>query len=432
MRTTSWILSLLILVMASEGRAVCADFDSDLVCDFEDNCTSLANGPNQLSNQADSDLDGYGNACDTDFDGNRATTLGDGGPLFAGIQCGTDPACTPAPGFCELDLDGDLTAVTHDATTPLSPPPPAATVGDWALFLRKFAGIGLGNAPGPTGLACAGTTPCVVAAPIAVEGWPLVGAPGNPADENGHGAVAYSYRIAPHEVTNAEYTAFLNAAAREVPGELYHPAMAGPTGGIVQSGSAPGFLYTAVAGREALPVNFVSYFDALRFVNWLHNGQRSEIAVTEIGAYTVAFGAGADRNPRARFFLPNEDEWYKAAYYDAGTATWFDHATGSDFPPTCSAPGPASQLANCGDVVGDATPVGTYPGSASPAGTFDQAGNGGEWTEAWSGTQRVVRGGDWSSAAAEVGASARIALDPGAENARTGFRVARALTPCDP
>jgi len=42
--------------------------------------------------------------------------------------------------------------------------------------------------------------------------WATVGNPGNGRDDTGFGAVSYVYRISKHEVTNAQYTEFLNAA----------------------------------------------------------------------------------------------------------------------------------------------------------------------------------------------------------------------------
>ena len=43
------------------------DTDNDTIPDYFDNCTYIANGPAQDSDQIDSDLDGFGNACDYDF-----------------------------------------------------------------------------------------------------------------------------------------------------------------------------------------------------------------------------------------------------------------------------------------------------------------------------------------------------------------------------
>jgi hypothetical protein len=47
--------------------AQAADTDSDLIDDAFDNCPFVANGPNELSNQVDTDEDGFGNSCDCDF-----------------------------------------------------------------------------------------------------------------------------------------------------------------------------------------------------------------------------------------------------------------------------------------------------------------------------------------------------------------------------
>ncbi len=61
-------------------------------------------------------------------------------------------------------------------------------------------------------------------------------------------------------------------------------------------------------------MNYVSFFDAMRFTNWLHNGQGS--GDTESGAYTIGSGTDEVRSANAKYWIPSEDEWYKAAYYD--------------------------------------------------------------------------------------------------------------------
>ena len=55
-----------------------------------------------------------------------------------------------------------------------------------------------------------------------------------------------------------------------------------------------------------LPVTYVNYLDAVRFVNWLHNGQGN--GDTETGAYTITNGQ-AIRQPGARYWIPTENEW---------------------------------------------------------------------------------------------------------------------------
>jgi hypothetical protein len=54
--------------LPSMARAV--DTDGDTIDDADDNCILVANGPNEgpSANQLDSDEDGFGNACDGDFD----------------------------------------------------------------------------------------------------------------------------------------------------------------------------------------------------------------------------------------------------------------------------------------------------------------------------------------------------------------------------
>src|SRR4029079_10773318 len=79
-----------------------------------------------------------------------------------------------------------------------------------------------------------------------------------------------------------------------------------------------------VIGSPNHPVTYVSWGDAARFANWMHNGQPTGgqgPATTETGAYTlngattqVALSA-VTRNPGSKWFIPTENEWYKAAYY---------------------------------------------------------------------------------------------------------------------
>jgi hypothetical protein len=115
---------------ASAGAVV--DTDGDLVPDQFDNCRTFANGPNQASNQVDTNLDGFGNACDADLDNNNSVG-GSDFALFVGFFGQSTAAAKAA------DFDGDN------------------VIGgsDFARFVALF-----GQAPGPSGLACAGTIPC--------------------------------------------------------------------------------------------------------------------------------------------------------------------------------------------------------------------------------------------------------------------------------
>ena len=100
------------------------------------------------------------------------------------------------------------------------------------------------------------------------------------------GAVAYDYRIGTTEVTNAQYAEFLNAKAASDPLGLYNTNMdSDARAGITRSGSSGSYAYAVKPNMGDKPVNYVSWYDAIRFANWLHNGQGT--GDTETGAYTL-------------------------------------------------------------------------------------------------------------------------------------------------
>ncbi len=148
-----------------------------------------------------------------------------------------------------------------------------------------------------------------------------IGNPNDPLTGNKYGGVNYNYRIATTEVTNAQYAAFLNAKASTDPLGLYNPAMASDVrGGLTQSGSSGSYTYAPKTNMADKPVNYVSWYDSIRFANWLNNGQGS--GDTETGSYTLLGGTSTPsngniitRNAGATWFLASESEWYKAAYY---------------------------------------------------------------------------------------------------------------------
>ncbi len=87
-------------------------------------------------------------------------------------------------------------------------------------------------------------------------------------------------------------------------------------------------------------------------------------------------------------WIPSENEWYKAAYYNGGTSTYSLYPNGQNTITTADA--------NYGTSVGVSTDVGSYSGDPSSYGTFDQGGNVWEWNDAViAGASRGLRGGSW-------------------------------------
>jgi formylglycine-generating enzyme required for sulfatase activity len=287
--------------------------------------------------------------------------------------------------------------------------------------------------------------------------WATVGNPGNAADPaTGFGAVAYEYRISKYEVTNAQYAEFLNAVDSTGVNtlSLYNNSV---LNGIENTGITDGARYVVQAGRENNPVSNVSSYDSIRFINWLHNGAAPG-SDTETGAYMLLGGTATPsnsssitRNSDAMYYLPSQDEWYKAAYHDASAGSagnYFLYATSSDNVPVSDQPGDNPAAVNYFKEDGVAngfndgyavwsstftdnpfTDVGAYTDADSPYGTFDQNGNIIEWNEVFIGgvigTTSVLRGGSWTSDGENnLASSGRINTFANFERDFTGFRIA--------
>jgi len=287
-----------------------------------------------------------------------------------------------------------------------------------------------------------------------------VGNPGNANDATGYGAVDYAYNIGKYEVTAGQYTEFLNAVAATDAYGLYNPSMDSGHYGcqITQNGTSGTFTYDFSGGTVEAPgstaadwadrpVNYVSWGDAARFANWLHNGQPTgaqDLSTTEDGSYFLD-GATTDaellaitRAPDATWVIPSEDEWYKAAYHcnDGVTGNYFDYPMGSDSLPSNYLidpdPGDSATFYGypaLGYTIGlpyYRTEVGAHENSASPYGAFDQGGNVYEWNETMiDGVVRGLRGGSFSGDRSYMRETWRSYSYPSYENGNDiGFRVA--------
>ncbi len=111
------------------------DTDGDGVSDYSDNCVEVPNGPygGACASQEDGDMDGFGNACDTDVNNDGATSYADVSLVRAAVdETSTDPVY-------DFNCDGgtgvdDLIRVQGESQSQ--------------------------TVPGPSGLSCAGTIPC--------------------------------------------------------------------------------------------------------------------------------------------------------------------------------------------------------------------------------------------------------------------------------
>lgn len=265
------------------------------------------------------------------------------------------------------------------------------------------------------------------------------------------GNVPYEYRIGTYEVTNAQYSAFLNAVAADDPHGLYHPAMAradivAKGGGIERFGSPGAYTYSPTAGGANYPVRIVSFYDAARFCNWLTNGQPvgpAGLTTTESGMYYLGGVSQPPNHQVVRMLsfqngqngvaLPDRYEWYKAGHYDPSRGPlhqdYWTYATQSDTAPLATVPNSVFEnSANYNNAVGGLTPVGSYERATSFFGTYDQSGNVWELFDSfWDGGSgsnlRREGGGSYGAGAIHISKNYWSSSFPYDEYTDLGFRI---------
>lgn len=249
------------------------------------------------------------------------------------------------------------------------------------------------------------------------------------------GNVNYEYEISKYELTNEEYAQFLSAVCRyEDPYHLYNKNMEiGAIGGINKIKQNNGeYKYQAKQGWERKPVVYISFYDLCRYANWMHYGcpntGKCTIGTTEgtatQGAYdTGKFGTKSKksirRNKGAKYFIPNRNEWYKAAYYDPTIQSknkYHIYPTQSSTPPSFQE---ANYMIDNQLCIGSpfyVCNVDSFQNAPSHYGTLQQGGNVWEWIEDWQFNKYghiALRGGSFSYT--EYGLSS-INEDPGGIN----------------
>ena len=191
-------------------------------------------------------------------------------------------------------------------------------------------------------------------------------------------------------------------------------------------------------------VTNVSFNEAYRFINWLNTSQGHQAAykVTSDDANSHiklwdkrdAWQPGGEnlfRHKDAKYFLPSENEWYKAAYFKSDGGGYTTYATGNSVPDGIDFSGDTNYDSVFLDGFNNNGPLAAGGGAEENNGTYDMGGNVLEWGEsAFDGTlddpneSRVLRGGDWEPFSGLLQSSGRTNFSPDFEDAVVGFRVA--------
>jgi len=243
--------------------------------------------------------------------------------------------------------------------------------------------------------------------------------PGNTADTTTYGAVPYQFRMGRYEI----------------PQDAIDKATAG---GLMN--------VTAGAWSQNKPACFVSWYEAAAFVNWLNTSTGHQAAYNLVftnGAWSMQLwdsgsawtlgGTNLFRHKNARYFLPTENEWYKAAYYNAAGANYFLYPTASSTLPTKVASGTSAGTAVYDSSTNSPAAV-QSAGGLGPYGTMAQGGNVYEWLESaadgtnnLSAENRMLRGGHFFSPEANLRSSGRTPMPPTNDADYFGIRVASTL-----
>lgn len=204
--------------------------------------------------------------------------------------------------------------------------------------------------------------------------------------EKGERRLVYmdAFKIAKYPLTEVQYAEFVQATGYEPPSHW-------------KGGTYPG-------NKANHPVVNVSWHDAVAYCEWLTGRLREE----------GRLGTGEEIR------LLTEEEWEKAARGTDGRGySWGDEFDGS-----------RSNTIESG--IRHTTPVGVYPGGASPYGVMDMAGNVWEWTASkWSedSEARVLRGGSWSHDGSFARCALRYLSHPGNRRDYFGTRVGWCAVP---
>jgi formylglycine-generating enzyme required for sulfatase activity len=225
-----------------------------------------------------------------------------------------------------------------------------------------------------------------------------IGDTGNPAmNQYGRGSVSYEYRICDHEVTIAEYIA---SGAGDGDENYWNDG-------------------TRTVGWGAPAVN-VSFYEAMRYCNWLTSGDIDNGAYIFVGGvYQLTDRGAAIATYGTIYAIPTENEWVKAAYYTGNSEDpWSLYANGTDTVPASGIGGWNYYDGSISNWLGSTWATGS--GAQEQNGTYDMMGNVKEWIETPFG---YIRGGSYLSPELYLRSSSGTSDFPDTEFNDRGFRV---------
>lgn len=232
--------------------------------------------------------------------------------------------------------------------------------------------------------------------------------PGDGRDESGRHTPTNTlpaFYLARHETTTAMYTEYLN----EQGGVGYHEKMANEKRcGITRSGDGT---FTVASGLEKLPITYVSWYDAARFLAWC--GLRLPAEAEWEKASTGGLFLDGDATKEVPNPLP------------ARTYPWGNEAPDDGDVFRCNFDGED-------DGYSGLAPICSFSDYNSPYDICDLSGNVKEWTQDWYTTShhagldgyRVVRGGSWLDMPEGCDGVSGATVLPLKESSIMGFRGA--------
>jgi hypothetical protein len=206
---------------------------------------------------------------------------------------------------------------------------------------------------------------------------------------------------------------------------------------------------TAGAFSGMQPAAQLTWYEAAAFVNWLNvsAGHQPAYNLSFSGSWSMSLwssdeawqlgGENRYRHRDTRYFLPSEDEWYKAAYHknDGATSNYWDYPTASNTEPIAAAGGRTE-----GSAVYDGVSFGPAEvddsGGLSAYGIRGMGGNVREWMESASSglnddpfALRPARGGGWNSPLMGLQSAYKIDFSPSDSSNYIGMRIASVPEP---